>query len=318
MKGTVKMDKNAQSYFNAVAQLPQSISNVLSCVPQDLAKKVTEIRLRSNRPLVLTTTQGYLLLDRNGNVMPSLSINTFCTSHDDINECFKAVCAYSVHSYQNYIINGFVPLKGGHRVGISGTAVCDNDKIDTIKNVSSLNVRIARTEITDCDNKIKLLLQKNNGGIILAGEPGSGKTTVLRSVMRHLSDAGKRVVVIDERFEIAPVSPTGFALAVPMNCDIMSGYPKHIGMIQAVRSLAPDVILCDEIGSFADVNAVKMAANAGVDLFITMHGNNINTIKRRPQAKAILQTGAFSSIAFLHSNKIPGVVREVFSVATSI
>ncbi len=297
-------------------QLPQSISKLLNFVPVNVAQHVTEVRLRSNRPVVLTTTQGSMFIENTGKVTSTLSINTFCTSHEHVKECFNAVCAYSVHSYQNYIVNGFVPLNGGHRVGISGTAVCDGYNIDTVKNISSLNIRIARPEILECSEVLKQLLLNKQGGIILAGEPGSGKTTVLRSAIKTLSSAGEKVVVIDERFEIAPVSGSGFTYDIPINCDIMSGYPKHIGMIQAVRSLSPNVIVCDEIGNIEDVYAVKQAANAGVNLFITMHGTDIEALKRRPQAKAILQTGAFTNIVFLKSSKTPGVVREVMNIAT--
>ncbi len=312
------MDKNAQSYYNAVAQLPQFISKTLSLLNEQAAKEVTEVRLRNNRPIVLGTTQGSMFIDKSGKATPNLSISAFCTSHDDIEECFKAVCSYSVHSYEHYILNGFVPLSGGHRVGLSGTAVCNAKSIEAIKNISSLNIRIARVNIVDCDENIKSLIHNMNGGIILAGEPGSGKTTALRSVMKVMSELGKKVVVIDERFEIAPLARTGFAYNVPLNCDIMSGYPKHEAMIQAVRSLSPDVILCDEIGNFEDVYAVKQAANAGVKLFITMHGKDTASLRMRPQAKAIMQTGAFSNIVFLKSCKTPGAVREVVFVANDI
>ncbi len=312
------MDKNAQSYYNAVAQLPQYIAKPLSLVCEQTAKTVTEVRLRNNRPVVLSTTNGSFFIDKSGKGSRHLSISAFCTSHDDIEECFKAACAYSVHTYEHYILNGFVPLGGGHRVGISGTAVCNAHTIEAVKNITSLNIRIARVDIHKCDENITSLIHNMNGGIILAGEPGSGKTTALRSVMRELSDLGKKVAVVDERFEIAPLARTGFAYNIPLNCDIMSGYPKHEAMIQAVRSLSPDVILCDEIGNFEDVHAVKQAANAGVKLFITMHGRDTASLRMRPQARAIMQTGAFTNIVFLKSGKTPGVVREVVYVSNDI
>ncbi len=309
------MNKNAKSYFEAVNQLPARFSNILSLVHEDVASIVTQIKFRSNRPVVLGTTSGNYYIQKDVQITDKISINTICTSHADIQECFKACCGYSVHSNEQYINKGFVTLKGGHRVGICGTAVCNETNLETIKNITSLNIRIARTALTQCDDKIKNLFLGNTGGIIIAGEPGSGKTTVLRALMKELSDMGKSVAVIDERLEIAPVSMNGFSSNIPINCDVYSGYQKHVGMIHAIRSMAPDIILCDEIGDIEDVNAIKQATNAGVNLIITMHGNNMQTLNKRVQAKEVLSTGAFTNIVFLQSNKTPGMVKEVISFA---
>lgn len=104
-------------------------------------------------------------------------------------------------------------------------------------------------------------------GLLIAGAPGSGKTTLLRAVLAELSAAGRKTAVVDERFEIAPVEQSGFCTRLPQHCDVLSGYPKHIGMQHALRALAPDVIVCDEVGAMEDIAAITQAANAGVGLW---------------------------------------------------
>ncbi|MEG2930714.1 MAG: ATPase, T2SS/T4P/T4SS family, partial [Ruthenibacterium sp.] len=285
-------------------------------VPETMAAAVTEVRLRSGRPVVLSTAGGSVLVRNDGYPTSERTGTLLCTSHSMLEACFHAVCAYSVHSYQGCIAQGFVPLSGGHRAGVCGTAICAENGMETLKNVTSLNIRIARTALLHCDARIADILLHKKGGLILAGEPGSGKTTVLRAMLFALSEQGVKAAVVDERFEIAPVEQSGFALEMPLHCDVLSGYPKHIGMLQALRSLAPDVLLCDEIGSFEDVHAIEQAANAGVRMVVTLHGTNLQALRQRPQARAVLETGAFDFAVFLHGKKTPGEVREVLNLAT--
>ncbi|MEG1011040.1 MAG: ATPase, T2SS/T4P/T4SS family [Ruthenibacterium sp.] len=310
------MDANAKSYYNAVAQLPQEVASVLYRVPEVMAAAVTEVRLRSGRPVVLSTAGGSVLVRNDGSPTSERTGTLLCTSHSMLEACFHAVCAYSVHSYQGCIAQGFVPLSGGHRAGICGTAVWMENGGQTLKNITSINMRIARMALLHCDARITEILLQHKNGFILAGEPGSGKTTVLRAILFALSAQGVKTAVVDERFEIAPVEQSGFALEMPLHCDVLSGYPKSVGMLQALRSLAPDVLLCDEIGSFDDVHAIEQAANAGVRMIVTLHGGNLQALRQRPQARAVLETGAFDFAVFLRGKGTPGEVREVLKLAS--
>ena len=304
---------NGKCSYDAAAPLPSEFSCALLRVSERVAACVTEIRLRSGRPVVLTTTEELYFVRSDGKAEFALCPYTLRTTHSDIDACFHAVCAYSVHAFQNCIAQGFVPLSGGHRVGVCGTAVYTEDGHFTLKNITSLNIRIARTHLKQCSPDLTKLLQKS-GSILLSGSPGSGKTTLLRAALTVLSDMGQKISVVDERFEIAPIEANGFIGEIPVNCDIMSGYPKHIGMMHALRSMGPDVIVCDEIGSMEDVRAVESITNAGVRLIAAIHAENVHAMKQRPQTRALLETGAFRWIVFLSGAAAPGVIEEVCDV----
>ncbi len=311
------MDK-AFAFNSAIEQLPSYIKNILYNVPQDIKHSACEIKLRSNRQLVIKCINQIWYVSKNSIITNEITNNSFIVSHEMLNECFKALCSFSHHTYEEYIKMGFIPLNGGHRVGISGTAVCNEDAIENIKNITTLNIRIARTRKMPCDEKIKQILYEKTNGIILAGEPASGKTTVLRNIIDIYSMQNKNVCVVDERFEILPVGTSGFCEKLPVHCDVLSGYPKHIGMLHALKGLAPDVLICDEIASKQDVKAVKIVANAGVKIIVSMHGDSLKALKRRPQARKLIKTGSFDKIIFLSGKKNPGIVKEVIELADDV
>ena len=221
----------------------------------------------------------------------------------------------SAYSMQEMTRCGFVTLPGGHRLGICGTAVVQNGTITALREPSSLNLRIARQPDGIAD-RLRDALWARPQSVLLCGAPGSGKTTLLRAVLAELSAAGRKTAVVDERFEIAPVEQSGFCTRLPQHCDVLSGYPKHIGMQHALRALAPDVIVCDEVGAMEDIAAITQAANAGVGLVVTIHAPDAETLRRRPQYTALLQTGAFRHVAFLKGKETPGRISEVVDAGT--
>ena len=153
------------------------------------------------------------------------------------------------------------------------------------------------------------------GGLLLVGAPSSGKTTVLRDIARQLSTGSlgaiRRVAVIDERGELA-----GVYKGIPGNflgpcCDVLDGYPKAQGILQAVRSLAPDCILCDEIGSEEDTRSLLQCLHAGVTVIASIHAGSSEEFMKRKQAELLMRAGAFETVAFLKSRKEPGTVAEL-------
>lgn len=296
------------AYFEAVAQLPEELSDLLCKIPRQVAQEVTEIRIRSGRPLCLSTAQGAQLVSKTGGIAKSLS-DGFFVSHELTGKCFHAVCSYSIHSFEQAIANGFIPLRGGHRVGICGTAIYG--QLFSVKNITGLNIRVARTKLVNCPSILKRILCEPFVGLLIAGAPSSGKTTLLRAVIQELSAQNKKTAVVDERFELVPIETKGFSSVPPLHCDVLSGYPKHIGMQHALRGLGPDVLVCDEVGAMEDVQAIESAANAGVGMVASIHAQTKEMLARRPQYKMLLQTGAFTKVAFLKGSDVPGTLSEV-------
>ena len=230
--------KSVLQYF------PEHIKEkILQNVSASISEFVEEIRIRLNRPIALRIGQEVMILD-------------YFINKEEIDEIFERICENSIYSYKKEICEGFITIKGGHRVGITGTAVLE-EKIKNINYISSLNFRIAR-EKKECSKEIikHIINQKENNiyNTLIISPPGCGKTTVLRDIIRNVSNGIKEigftpkvVGLVDERGEIAATYK-----GVPQNdigimTDVMSNFPKSIGMKMIIRSMSPQIIACDEI-----------------------------------------------------------------------
>ena len=276
-----------------------------------------EIRLRSGRPVAVVCPGKTVYLTQSGGLTDLPNGDLLIARREDIEATFQRICDYSVYARKREIINGFVTLRGGHRAGICGTAVADSSDIVNVRDITSINLRIAREHI-GCANGIFQKIKYDNGGVLLCGAPCTGKTTLLRDLARLLSTAeGTCVSLIDERGELAAVTS-----GVPQNdvgmCDVFDGYPKAQALEQALRSMSPDVIICDEIGSEQDVHAVHQCVNSGVRLIATAHARSKAELYSRPKLKRILSTGAFSTFIFLRDREHAGEVLEVLREGVKI
>ncbi len=275
--------------------------------------RVRDIVLRTGRPLCISFDTDIMFLTHNGSLTSDNNRDDLIIcSVNEITECFNAVCGYSVYSHINEIIEGFVTIKGGHRVSISGTAVVNNHSISNIREISSISLRISR-QIIDCGQCVATIFSNIQGGILLCGSPCSGKTTIIRDVARIVSSKQRlRTSLIDTRGELA--SCVG---GVPMNdvglCDVYDSYPRFIGIEQALRTMSPQVIVCDEIGSDKDAIAVESGINSGVRFIATAHASDISELKNKKNIMRLISNGAFENIAFLQGRDKPGVVSKVYS-----
>ncbi|MGN0612866.1 MAG: hypothetical protein ACI4JB_03120, partial [Porcipelethomonas sp.] len=194
---------NLKNYRKVISYLPGEFLPVFEKIPFHTASEINEVRLRTNRPVCVTVKGKSFFVTSGGGLAEHSSLGIRCT-RDHISESFRAVCDYSVHSYEKEISRGYITLEGGNRVGICGTAVGDGERIDTIKYISGLNFRIAGQVYGCADEICHRLFSSGTVGVIVAGVPLSGKTTVLRDMCRILG--GKyRVSIVDERSEIAAV-----------------------------------------------------------------------------------------------------------------
>lgn len=293
---------------------------VLSCLSPQLCKKLLpheknlssiaqEIRLRVNRPLTIVCPKVTYYVTKNGELVSTSIDNTMLiVNRADISDTFHNICNYSVYTRQNEIVNGFVTVHGGHRAGICGTAVLNDDKITNIRDISSINLRIAR-EYKGCAEKLYQKISSFDKGILICGAPCSGKTTVLRDLARILSE-NKTVSLIDERGELAGTTSGIFQNDIGM-CDVYDCYKKSEAMLQSIRGMAPDIIICDEIGSQEDIIAVEQSVNSGVVIIATVHTSSEYEIKRRENIQKLLKTGAFSKIVFLSNKNTPGEIVKI-------
>lgn len=300
MNFNLNLQDKAKGFDSAILCLNEKFRCILEKLEPATKQVIQEIRIRINKNLSVVCPDSIYFISHDGKISSKETLLYAVPS--DIADIIKIICSYSVYSYQNQIKNGFITLKGGHRAGICGTAVTNGTEISNIRDISSINIRIAK-EIKGCSEKILEKITFNPKGTLIAGPPSSGKTTILRDIARNLSDMKngrtKKVSVIDERGEIAAVYRGIPQVDIGM-CDVLSGYPKGIGILQAVRVLSPDIVICDEIGLVSEISAVEEGLNAGAEIIASVHSGDINNLLKRKQIKSLLSIGAFQNIILLN------------------
>ena len=285
--------------------LPSYISNEI--IKLNCSQNITEIRLRTKCKVILICGKNEMVL--NCIITPKTILDILLN-----------VSKNSIYAIQNDINNGFVVIRGGHRIGISGEVVYVDDKIKNIKNICSLNIRVAR-QIYGCADLVlpKIISGNTFLNTLIVSPPGCGKTTLIRDIIRQISNGipslnfkGKNVALIDERGEIASVYEGVPSLDVGIRTDIMSNVNKASGMKMMIRSMAPDIVATDEIGKKEDIIAIKEAILSGVKVIFTMHGDSIKSILKNENIKELLNLNIFSKIILLSNGKIPGIIEKVY------
>ena len=253
-----------------------------------------EIRIRVGKPIILKLRNESKILD-------------YIVKTQDILQIIEKITENSMYSYQKQICSGYITLRGGHRVGISGNIVMEDDKVININYIYSLNFRIAR-QIIGVSEKIINQIMCNNTiyNTLIISPPGAGKTTLLRDLIRNLSII-KTVGVVDERGEITAMYKNEPQNDMGLKVDILSNVSKNIGMKMLVRSMAPDIICADEIGTKEDIEAIKYAITSGVKGIFTAHGDSLNSIKKSPILNDLLELNIIEKVLILNKfdrNKI--------------
>lgn len=244
--------------------------------------QIAEIRLRAGRQSVTV------------NIFGGMKVCSPPFSAEEIADCFAEICRYSVYSFEEEIAQGFITLDGGHRVGICGTAVTKNGRITSLKDISGLNIRIAHQIYGCADELYARAFSDGLHSLLLGGRPLSGKTTVLRDLARRLGEH-HRVVLIDSRSELAASVRGTPSFDVGLNTDVLCGCKKTEGIMLGIRSLSPEVIICDEIGN--DEDAVEQAMFCGVKIIASAHAESIDQLKKRPSTRGLMPL--FERIAVL-------------------
>ena len=251
----------------------------------ELFELLTEIRLRAGKKCILK------LFD-NEYVLPVVVTSV------DMEQMLEKLSNYSIYSIQNEINDGYITIKGGHRVGVCGTCVIEENSILNVKNISSMNIRIARQVIGCSDDLYNQLYENGFNNTLIISLPNAGKTTNIRDLTRRLSNRGYTITIIDERSEIACMYNKIPQMDVGQRTDVINKCPKHMGIRMAIRSLAPDIIVADEIGSKKDIEEITNAVLSGVKFLVTAHGNSIEEIKRG-EIGILIEKKIFSNIVIL-------------------
>lgn len=272
---------------------------------EERIEKTEEIRMRAEKPMIIYGQGEEWYIDKEGRRTGDI-LRAGKISYAEIQELVDYWCQDSRYAYQKELKNGYLTMKGGHRIGICGEAVISREeKIQTIKHISSLNIRIAH----QCKMAgAQVLAHLYNGdrlyNTLIISPPGAGKTTMLRDLVRRISDgsrnaSGKTVGLVDERGEIAACFQGIPQLDVGMRTDVLDGCPKAEGMMRLLRSMSPKVIAVDELGSMEEGKALLKMAGCGCSILATVHGNNLEEIEKKKLLRCLLEEQIFERIMVL-------------------
>ncbi len=316
---TVQFSETKSIEGEILPYLIPSIRVVIQNIHFNELNNLEEIRLRAGKPLMVFYKNKDWFITRAGVLTRSLS-EAYIVDQKEIVKTLELMSENSIYAYQDEIRSGYLTLRGGHRIGLSGKVVLQDGKIRNIKDFNGINIRIAK-EVKGCANHIIKYIIKNNSDIyntLIVGPPQCGKTTILRDLARMLSSGdaenefnGMKVGIVDERSEIAacckgvPQSDVGY------RTDVMDGCPKALGMEMLLRSMSPGIIITDEIGTHGDREAVLKVLNSGIKIIASAHGYNITELKMRDELLSLIKSSAFERYIVLSSRSGPGTLEEV-------
>lgn len=218
----------------------------------------------------------------------------------DLEDVLQRACRHSAYAYADTLRQGYVTLAGGHRIGVCGFGVVRDGQVQTIRQPTSLVIRVARA-VPGCAEGLLTALTDST---LILGPPGAGKTTLLRDAVRLLSDRRRcRVGLADERGELSAAAGEGPSLPVGKRTDVLVAVPKAEAVMMLLRTMGPQWIALDEITAPADIEALERAAYCGVKLLATAHGDGLDDLRRRPLYRRLLNTGVFARAVLLRPDK---------------
>lgn len=276
-------------FEQAAALLPCELRRLAMALPGPERALAEELRLRAGQPMSVTLPEGEAALPRS----PVLS-------EEHLRAVLEVATKSSAHTALEHMRRGFVTVGGGHRLGLCGTAAVREGTIHNLRQLSSINIRIAREIKGIGEEPLRRLRQAGAlPSVLVLARPGAGKTTLLRDLIRGLSNgvAGPpvRVGVADERGELGALLGGVPQLDLGAHTDVIDGCSKAEGLLLLLRGMNPQVLAVDEITAPEDIAALELAAGCGVALLATAHGGDTEDLARRPLYRRLLERRVFQA-----------------------
>ena len=271
---------------------------------------INEIRIRADKPIVLLIGSQRTFLGYNGST--SNIKDAIFASKIMIEDIIFRASECSIYSVNEQIKRGFIVTQGGIRLGIGGDIVEENNKIKTMTNFSSVNIRLPH-EIKNCSlSAFNYLVEDNKVyNTLVLSPPGAGKTTFLRDFICQLSERNYayNVLVLDERGEL----DIGSRGSIGNFSDKISFARKSVGFENGIRSLSPNIIVTDELGQKEDIEAVEYAINCGVNVLASVHCDSIESFLRKPNFEKLINDKLFERYVLLSLRKGPGTLEGIYN-----
>lgn len=279
-----------EEFYRAVRLLPPALRAGAAELPSEAASMAEELRLRcGHEPTVLAA----------GREIPFLAKHS--VTEAELQTVLEIATRASVHSYTDCIREGFLPAQGGCRVGLCGTVSLAGGRVSGIRRLSSVCIRIPGERKGCADGVFPIITEDGFRSTLIISAPGGGKTTLLRELVRLLSDGGTRVALCDERAEVAGVFDGKPCFDVGARTDVLTGAPKAEGIYMLLRSMSPQIMALDEITDPDDLLAAETAANCGVKLLATAHADDMGELSMRPMYRTMVSMGIFENTVIIRN-----------------